>query len=61
MQGNYEGRMAEAGGMLRLVNAQGRLVDRRIHLSMGGLAHWSIGAGLALLGCAILLRRSIRL
>jgi hypothetical protein len=61
VQGNYEGRMSERGGLLRLRNTQGALVDSRFHLRLSTLARWSIGVGLVLLGFSVLVLRSIRL
>jgi len=63
VQGNYVGRVSETGGLLRLVNAQGTLVDSRFRLSLGLLGRWSIAGWLVLLGLSVLNRllRSTRL
>jgi hypothetical protein len=61
VQGNYEGRMSERGGLLRLANAQGELVNRRFHLRLSTVTRWSIAVGLVLLACSVQVLRSIRL
>jgi hypothetical protein len=60
VQGNYEGRMSERGGLLRLVNARGTLVDSRAHLRLSTLTRRSISVGLGLLVCSVWVLRSIR-
>jgi hypothetical protein len=61
VQGNYEGRMSERGGILRLANAQGTLVDSQLHLRLSTLTRRSMAAALVLLGCSVLVLRSTRL
>jgi hypothetical protein len=62
VQGNYDGRLSEKGGLLRLENAQGMLVDSRFHWSLSALSRWLLVAGLVALGisAAVYLRRLIR-
>jgi hypothetical protein len=61
VQGNYEGRMSERGGILRLTNAQGALIDSRLHLRLSTLTRWTIVVGSVLLSCSVGVARSTRL